>query len=218
MHPAAERAKEQLPSVLLTLTSIIQALSLEVLWSSAGAAPHLWTPGPALVTGWLQVAAVFQIVVLVWLYYAHLIMRFRWVPSLRDSIVPFIFGLGQFVLAELIQPESLHLWLYVLAAVFVVAFFSSTWTFHAARQDPDNAWYFADFVPSLVEQYGHPAATLALILLLAVIAQWTGDTGPWAVVVIVGANLILLAQIALQQYYWKLTVLKGMKSGSGEAA
>jgi hypothetical protein len=211
MHPAAERAKQQLPSVLLTLTSIIQALSLEVLWSSASAAPHLWAPGPAQVTGWLQVAAVFQIVVLIWLYYAQLIMRFRWVPTVGDSIVPFVFGLGQFVLAELIQPEFLHLWLYVLAAVFVIAFLSSTWTFRAARQDPDNDWYFAQFSPSPVAQYGPPAATLALILLLAAIAGWVDNSGPWAVVAMIGANLVLLVQIGLQHYYWKRTVLKGVK-------
>ncbi len=215
MHPAAERAKEQLPSVLLTLTSIIQALSLEVLWSSASAAPHLWAQGPALITGWLQIAAVFQIVVLIWLYYAQLIMRFRWVPTVRDSIVPFLFGLGQFALAELIQPESLHLWLYVLAGVFVLAWVSSTATFRAARQDPDNDWYFAQFSRSLVAQYGPPAATLVLLLMLALITQWVESSGPWAVAAMVGATLVLLVQIALQQYYWKRTVLEGAKNGSG---
>jgi hypothetical protein len=37
------RARELLPSVLLTLISIIQALALELLWSRLGEQSHLWT-------------------------------------------------------------------------------------------------------------------------------------------------------------------------------
>jgi hypothetical protein len=39
-----ERAKEHFPSVLLTFLSIIQALAVELWWSSMQEADYLWQP------------------------------------------------------------------------------------------------------------------------------------------------------------------------------
>lgn len=108
MHALHVRSKDLLPSILLTLTSIIQALALEVLWSNVTSKAHLWDFTHAAVISWLQVMVVFQSIVLVWLFYAHLVLRFRWVPEIRDSVVPFLFGLGEFTLAEMLSPEHLH--------------------------------------------------------------------------------------------------------------
>jgi hypothetical protein len=44
-----DRAKEQLPSVLLTLMSIIQALALEFLWEYVREAPRAFTWDTVLV-------------------------------------------------------------------------------------------------------------------------------------------------------------------------
>ena len=89
MQSFSLRAKELLPSLLLTLISIIQALALEVLWSSITSREDLWAATETSVITWLQIAAVFQVIVLIWVYYAHLVMRLRWIPQLQDSIIPF---------------------------------------------------------------------------------------------------------------------------------
>lgn len=206
MRPIGERAKELLPSVLLTLTSILQALSLEVLWTSASAATHLWQGDAAAVAGWLQVAAVFETVIVIWIFYAHLLMRFRWVPSMRDSIVPFGLGIGQFVLAELLRPEQLALWCLALAALFAYAMACSVAIFRAAEADPDNAWYFAAYPPTTVERYAPPVLTVSGFLGIAALAasSHAGSTGH--VVAMVLVNLMLLAQIELQRWYWKRSI------------
>ena len=202
MHPIGERAKELLPSVLLTLASIIQALSLEVLWSSASEAAHLWNGGAAAVAGWLQVAAVIETILLIWIYYAHLIMRFRWVPALRDSLVPFALGLVQFVLAELLRPEHRALWCYVLAGLFVFAAWASTSIFRSAQQDPDNDWYFAVVRDSALARFGPALVTVGALAALGATLQVRGAGGAFGIAAMALVNALLLIQIALQRFYW----------------
>ena len=202
MQPIGERAKELLPSVLLTLASIIQALSLEVLWSSAEESPHLWSGGAVAVAGWLQVAAVFETILLIWLYYAHLIMRFRWVPALRDSLVPFGLGIVQFVLAELLRPDHRHFWLYTLAGLFVFAAWASTAIFRSAQKDPDNDWYFVAVQDGLAARFGPVVVSVGGFLALGVLIQRSGAGGAFGVAAMGLANAILLGQIALQRFYW----------------
>jgi len=207
--PIAGRAKELLPQVLLTLASIIQALALEVLWSSADDARPLWTTGVERFTGWLQVAAVFEGILLVWLYYAQLLMRFRWVPRVRDSVIPFGFGIGQFATAELLAPAELALWLYAYAAIFAFAFWASESAFGAAQRDPDNDWFFARFARGGLVRWGPTTATVGGLLLLGAITQWVGAGGRWAVAAVLVVHALLLGQLALQRWYWHRSMRAG---------
>jgi hypothetical protein len=207
VNPIAERAKELLPAVLLTLASIIQALSLEVLWEGAQQAPHLWIAGPTRFAGWLQVAGTFLAVMLVWVYYAQLVMRFRWVPTLRDSLIPFGFGLGQFALGELLRADRMHAWLYVVSGLFVYATWASTATLRAAQADPDNAWYVAIAEQGLVARFGIAAATVLALFGLGAITHRVGGGGAWGVAAMLAANAILLFQLVLQRRYWSRSVL-----------
>jgi hypothetical protein len=202
VQPIGRRAKELLPSVLLTLASIIQALSLEVLWTSASGASHLWGGGAAVLAGWLQVAAVFETILLVWLYYAHLVMRFWWVPTVRDSLIPFGVGLGQFAVAELLQPSQLPLWFFALAALFVYATWASVAMFRSAQQDPDNDWYFAAVHDGPAARFGPSLVSIGGFSALGAVTHVVGAGGPWSVAAVAAANAILLGQIALQRFYW----------------
>jgi len=205
--PVGERAKELLPSVLLTLTSIVQALSLEVLWSSAREASHLWHPGPLRLAGWLQVAAVFLTIVLVWIYYAQLVMRFRWVPLVRDSIVPFGFGLGQFALASLLAPGQLGSWCFVVAGLFAFAIAASVSAFRTAARDHDNDWYFAAFPWTGWGRFVPGATAIALFSGAGLLARRAAAGSGSALVAVAIVNGVLVWQIGLQRRYWNRSVL-----------
>jgi hypothetical protein len=76
--------------VLLTLLSIVQALALELLWSHVRESGYLFdTSWTALLT-WMQVGTTFLGIVVIWIAYASIAMRFRWVPSTSDSVYPFV--------------------------------------------------------------------------------------------------------------------------------
>ncbi len=49
-----------LPTVLLTLLSIAQAVAFEVLWTRAKEASHLWEGGLSAWIGWIQGVAIFE--------------------------------------------------------------------------------------------------------------------------------------------------------------
>ena len=94
MDSIRERAADQFPTVLITLLSIIQALALEFLWDHIHHRPDLYQMGWPAVAGWLQITATFNGLILIWLVYAGMVMRFRWIPTTGDSVLPFFVGLA----------------------------------------------------------------------------------------------------------------------------
>ena len=189
-------------------------LALEVLWSSVTSKAHLWDFTHAAVISWLQVMVVFQSIVLVWLFYAHLVLRFRWVPEIRDSVVPFLFGLGEFTLAEMLSPEHLHVWFYVLAAIFGFAQWATMTTFAAARKDRENDWFFSRFPESVWIRYGPPVVTVGSFLSLGALIHVIGASGILALVSVVIANLIVVGQLFLQRFYWNRSLALASSDGS----
>ena len=99
MSDIRDRAKEQLPSVLLTLMSIIQALALEFLWDVVRVTPREFTWDAVL--DWLQIAANMLGILQLWLFYTSAAMRFRWVPTTQDLLFPFVIGILEFTLIDL---------------------------------------------------------------------------------------------------------------------
>ena len=141
------RAKENLPHVLLTLLSIIQALALELLWSHVQEAAPLSLTGWAAIAYWMQVFSTFLSIVLIWIVYGTNVMRLRWVPGLSDSIYPFLVGILQFSLVEFLAPSSAGPWLLLMACIIAVMNWVAHTIFSRARLEPENAAFFTNFKP-----------------------------------------------------------------------
>jgi hypothetical protein len=86
-------------------------------------------------------------IVVVWLFCSSLLMRLVWVPTIRDSILPFIIGGAEFRLAEMLSPELRHPWFFLFAGIFGFGTWASTTTFVGVRHDPDSAGLWDDFDP-----------------------------------------------------------------------
>ena len=89
MEEIRNRARANLPTVLLTLLSIVQALALEFLWAFLKDTPELLAFSWLNMRVWVQVAATLIGLILIWIVYASHVMRFRWVPTTTDSVYPF---------------------------------------------------------------------------------------------------------------------------------
>lgn len=94
MSKIRRRATKQLPSVLLTLLSIIQAIALESLWERTIHRQEFFEASWIATLGWLQVTVTFSVIVLIWIVYIALLMRFRWTPALTDLALPFAVGIA----------------------------------------------------------------------------------------------------------------------------
>ncbi|MFT7288376.1 MAG: hypothetical protein ACI87W_002494 [Halieaceae bacterium] len=142
-----QRARDLVPNILLTVLSMIQALALEFYWTRLVASEFLWHGGWDALIGWLQAACVLLGILLLWLYYVSIVLRFSWLPSVSDTLFPFFLGLLEFGLIEAMHPNSIAVWLILLASMFALAIFSSHMTLGRARQDPANDYFFKQLAP-----------------------------------------------------------------------
>jgi len=203
METMRTRATELFPSVLLTVLSMIQALALELLWVRLRESSYLWSLGWDALLGWTQALAMLLGLLVVWLFYISVVMRFRWLPSIRDSVVPFGIGILEFSLIDLMGPASLGLWFYAMAIIFGV----STWTSHTiyqrARRDPANREFFESVPPATIRDFLPSIYAVVVIAILGLILQVSGSRG-WPAL---GALLITIGalgyQIELTRQYWE---------------
>ncbi len=148
MNRIRRRATKQLPSVLLTLLSIIQAIALESLWERTIHRQEFFEASWIATLGWLQVTVTFSVIVLIWIVYIALLMRFRWTPALTDLALPFAVGIAQFALIELASPARLGEWCLGLAALAVIAMAIDFRFIRRARRDPRNREFFDNVLPA----------------------------------------------------------------------
>ncbi|PCJ28016.1 MAG: hypothetical protein COA96_02315 [SAR86 cluster bacterium] len=204
MHKTRARAQAQFPSVLLTLISIIQALALELMWGKILESDFLWEWSIQAITGWGLITVSFMGILQIWAMYSTMVMGFVWQPLLRDSIVPFIIGIQEFMLISLIGIEFSTLWLYVLASLFVTAHWVSHSSLRRARVDPENSQFFDKVSPAGLRDFLPAIITIATLVLFGLVIDITGNTSWLPVAAIVFANIILFWQIMSLRSLWQM--------------
>ena len=189
------RAKEQLPMVLLTLLSIVQALALELLWSHVRESAYLFEMSWTAMLTWIQISTSFLGIVVIWLVYASTAMRFRWVPTTGDSVYPFIIGLLEFILIETLAPKHMGFWFGCLAIIFGLMTWISHRTMRRARLDGENEEFFANLAPATARDF-LPAFAIVFVLVLAgTYLAISGDRGMVALVAVLIAFAGLVRQL-----------------------
>lgn len=204
METIRARSKDLFPAVLLTLISIIQALSLELLWGKVRESPHFWVGDWVTLLEVLQVAAVLQGILIIWLLYSSLVMRFRWVPSIWDSIIPFGIGILQFILIDLVGPDTMTAWFVGLALIFGVVAWASQTVFRRARRDPENRAFFEHTPPATLADFSSAFLAIGALLLFGLAIHLVGERSWIALLGLALANGCLSYQIELHRRFWSL--------------
>ena len=201
-----DRAKNQLPTVLLTLISIVQALALELLWGKIleSGTLHVWSLGS--ITDWLQVVATFTGLVLVWVLYANNIMRFRWVPNTLDSIAPFFIGLLQFSLVNWIGPSSVGKWIMTLAVIFALMATIMQHIMRMAREDGDNDPFFAGLSRATWRDFLDVIVISAVMFACGLAIQVTGYRGVGTPIFVLVCWGLLMLQLIRAHRFWMVGV------------
>ncbi|TVS14452.1 MAG: hypothetical protein EA417_15075 [Gammaproteobacteria bacterium] len=198
-----ERAKAHMPMVLLTLLSIIQALALELTWEHIGEQSYLLEATWTAALGWLQIATTLLSILLIWLLYSTMVMRFRWVPSTSDTLFPFAIGIIEFTLIFTLGPETYMAWFIVLALLFAITHWSIQRIMVAARKDSENATFFSKVSPAILRDF---LPTIAICAVLAGLGLAIGLTGDQAFLALLGmllAAAAIIYQIFLNARYWQ---------------
>ncbi|PCI82159.1 MAG: hypothetical protein COB20_00710 [SAR86 cluster bacterium] len=203
MNKMKARAQAQFPTVLLTLISIIQALALELMWSKIVESEWLWNFDLQALIGWGMILVVFLGILQVWVMYSAMVMGFIWQPYLRDSIIPFIIGIQEFMLVTLIGEEFNTLWLYVLGSIFITGNWVSHSSFRRARQEPENDEFFGKMKPATLRDFW-PVMSIVTVLIVFGIAIDVAQSQTWLpLVALIIANIILVFQIFMSRRLWR---------------
>jgi hypothetical protein len=206
MNTIRNRAKEQLPVVLLTLLSIVQALALELLWGYIREADYLYEAGWPALLGWVQVATTFLGILLIWLIYASSVMRFRWVPTTADSVFPFVIGVVEFTLVEVMGPDQLGLWFLTMALIFTVTTLASHLSYRRARADGENEEFFRHMAPATLRDFVPSIVNVTAQVVLGLYFLRSGHQGWLAMAALLLLAAAMLYQMYLTDYFWRRSV------------
>jgi len=202
MRKIRSRASRQLPSVLLTLLSIIQAIALDGLWNRTVARSEFFELSSTAVLGWLQTVVTLSTIILIWAVHVRLVMRFRWTPSLYDVILPFVVGIAEFALIAVTDPGLLGQWCLALALAIIVGMAIDLRFLRRARRDPRNSEFFDEVSPSTWRDYLAHIFTVLFLISAAVFILATGYIGWFSFV----PPLIVFAAIActlhMEVHFW----------------
>jgi hypothetical protein len=206
MDTIRNRAKDRFPMVLLTLLSIVQALALEFLWDHTRHRTEIFEISVVALLGWLQIAVSLYVIILIWLMYAGMLMRFRWTPTITDSIWPFFIGLIQFLMIEIMGAEKLAYWLIVLALIYATTDFINHRAMKRARIDPANREFFDRFLPATLRDFA-PQITVVIALLLASTWIWFSEHQGWfAICTLVVSFIGLGYETHKAARYWNVSM------------
>lgn len=201
-----DRTKEHSPMVLLTLLSIVQALALELLWSQVRESAYLFDMSWTALLTWLQVAASFLGIVVIWVVYASITMRFRWVPSISDSVYPFIIGVFEFTLVETLSPEYMGWWFVCMALIFGLMTWVSHMNMRRARLDGENDEFFTSLEPATTRDFYPAFITIFGLILVGTYLTVSGDRGIVALIAVIAALAVLVRQLIVTARFWEMSV------------
>lgn len=206
MKAIRERAREHMPTVLLTLLSIIQALSLEFLWSHMRESAYLFEFSWTACLYWTQIIASFLGIVLIWIVYCSNALRFRWVPRTSDSVFPFLVGLFEFAMIESLGPGELGWWFMHFGVLFALI----TWIDHSimrhARRDGSNTEFFSQFKPATLRDFYPSIAIILIIEAVAIALLIIGGGGIFSLLALVAATMLVIWYIRSSSMVWDLSV------------
>lgn len=202
MSDPQTRAREHLPQVLLGVLGILQALALELLWEQGVGGLARWDAIDARAAGVLQIACMFLGIVVVWLMYASLVLRFSWVPRFQDLVVPFVIGVLEFGLIGAMGPERVPWFLGLLAVVFLV---SAGTNYGIYRVILEGSRAAEDAFSSAGAGYLPSALTVLWLIIATPLSLWAGPASLWTLLFLGGGLLGLAAQIHTFWRFWSTT-------------
>ena len=205
-----DRARDMLPTVVITVLSMIQALALELYWTRFSESDYLWQWGWDGAIGWLQFIVMLLGIIQIWLFYVSGVLRFTWLPTMEDTTMPFIIGLLEFAMVDLIGPEYTGPWFLALAAVFAVSVGASHLIMRRARKDPNNDYFFAHVERAKLSDYVASFTAVGIISLAGIMICLFDVPPSITVVALFFALAALLYQMKSIHTYWLVSPQKSL--------
>lgn len=197
-----KRARDLLPSIIITVLSLIQAIALELYWSKIVSSDFLFAGGWDAVLGWMQVVVMFMGMLLIWIIYVSAVLRFSWLPSMEDTLIPFYIGLMEFGMIDMMGPDLLGPWFLLLAAIFALSTLANHLVMRRARNDPANDYFFRSVPASSWRDYLTSITVVGVLSTMGVVLWVLDDARLLATIALSLAILALAYQFRNTRRYW----------------
>ena len=197
-----------LPSIIITVLSMMQALALELYWNRFQESEFLWLGGWDALIGWLQLIVMLGGILLIWLLYVSLVLRFSWLPSMEDTLIPFAIGLLEFSMIDLMGPDTLGPWFLALATLFAICTGANHSVFIRARKDPANAYFFSRIPAAGWKDFTASTVIIGTLILFAAALWLTGNRSGLPLAALIFGMAALSYQFVLTHRYWMNTLLQ----------
>ncbi len=203
--PLKEAAKKRIADFYLTLISIIQSLALGYLFEYLQYEKVFGDRFSG--TYLLQVIATLQVIILVWFEYAMSVVVFRWVINIIDSLIPFLFGVSQYVLIAFMNHESdtEGLWFLGFSILAAVALFAFKNQETKSRRESENAE-----VMQLMDARHHWRITYAFVIATVIFVFFAFISvhhallfAGWRILCLLLVNFTLMAFAVFRSIVWK---------------
>jgi hypothetical protein len=89
------------------------------------------------IANWLLCITTLLFVISVWDEYQLASTLFEWMPGIRDSIIPFLIGLCEFIMVRFLKSDQKH-W-YIAAGCFAFFCFLGFWNMYASARNNNEA-------------------------------------------------------------------------------
>jgi hypothetical protein len=179
----------------------MQALALELMWSHLREEVYLYTWSFIAVLSWIQISATLLGILLIWLIYSGLVLRFSWVPTTTDAIFPFLVGLLEFAQIGALGPPKIGLWFGILSLLFAAMVWISQVTMKRARRDDDNEDFFVTIAPATWRDHLVSIIPIGVLLMVGAGIWLSEDQGWFALIALIGASALLGNQIRMNHLY-----------------
>lgn len=203
MAKMRSKVLSQFPLVLLTLISIIQALALELMWTKIISADYLGDFSLSTIVTWGMISVTLMGILQLWITYSTLVIGFTWRPGISDSIIPFVIGLQEFLMINLISESFNVLWLYVLASLFIVGNWVAHTTFKRARLESENDGFFQGRQAASLKDFTGAIVIIALLVIFGMVITVVENSDWLALIAILIANAALIYQMINSNRLWK---------------
>jgi len=153
-----------------------------------------------------------QGILLIWIFYVSFVLRFTWLPSVEDTLIPFLIGLLEFALIDLTGPDTLWAWFPLMAAVMAVATFGSHLTMSQARRDPSNSYFFDQVKPATWRDYLATGVLVVCFCLFGLALRLMDNQATLSIVALVITMAAMSYRMVQVRRYWMHSMVSPVDS------
>ena len=129
-------------------------------------------------------------------------LRFSWLLTMEDTVTPFIIGLLEFAMIDLMGPQTMGPWFLALATVFAVSIGASHLIMRRARRDPANDHFFSQVGRARWRDYALSSVVVAFLALFGIALWLLAPSAKLTLVALLFAVAALVYQLFIIHRYW----------------